>query len=294
MISSLLREFHCNGVVNWIRYVLQDAEAPFEMAWLPNLADLKQTLIAYGYREHEEGSEDTESSSVERTPAKNLRSLFEFIATCFVRRKVVQPYFSAEDVAKLVVMMVHLTLERGLLEILDKIQDCILVLLRYFSPEEWKEHCSHDFNGIAGMIAEFAGKPQNSLFVLGVLSGLGKRSVELQRHLASHELTILGRRRKLLSGPREVASMFENVNLRAKFVDFKRLFYQVVIADTFLWGNEGDDAARSAWLRFLGSCSRQIYIGDERPFATRLRNTASFLVQKYEHEGSPAIAAAEG
>lgn len=265
------------------------------MAWLPNLADLKQTLTAFGYREHEEGAEDMEipSESIERIPAKNLRSVLEFIATCFVTRSVVQPYYKPTDVAKLLVTMVHLTLERGLLEILDKIQDCMLVLLRYFSPEEWEAYCSHDFNGIAGMISEFTEKPQNAVFVLGALSGLGKRSVDLRRYLALHELTKLGRRRKLLAGPREVAALFENVNLRAKFVDFKKLYYQVVIADTFLWGNEGlsDDIARSAWLKFLGSCSRQIYIGDERPFATRLRNTASFLVQKYEHEGSPAKAA---
>lgn len=263
------------------------------MAWLPSLADLKKTLTVYGYTEYEGGSEDTETCSMQGIPAKNLRSVLEFIAACFVRRTVVEPYYKPIDVVKLLVIMVHLTLERGLLEILDKIQDCILVLLRYFSPEEWEAYCSHDFNGIAGMIAEFAGKPQNSVFVLGVLSGLGKRSVDLQRHLALHELTNLGRRRKLLAGSREVAALFENVNLRAKFVDFKRLFYQVEIADTFLWGNEGDDAARSAWLKFLGSCSRQIYIGDERPFATRLRNTASFLVQKYEHDSAPAIAAQE-
>jgi hypothetical protein len=190
-------------------------------------------------------------------------------------------------------MMVHLTLERGLLAILDKIQDCILVLLRYFTLDEWPVQCP----GLANMISPFTEKPHNGVHVLNVISGLGNRSVDLQRHLALLQLTKLSRRRNTLGNSRDVTSLFANAQLKGKFVDFKRFYYQVLIADTFFWCNEefaSDRIARYGWLKFLGSCS-VIFIGDERPFATKLRNIASFLVTRYseseleglDREGSP-------
>lgn len=254
------------------------------MDWLPTLVDIKQTLFVYGYKESSKDGEnmDRSSESMERRPPKNLRSVLEFIAACFVTRNV-QPYYSIVDIESLLVIMVHLTLERGILEILDRVQNCILALIRYLIPEEWEEVCP----SVAEGISHLTERPHNGVFLLGVLSGLGKRSVDLQHRLALQELTKLAGRKKLLATPREVAGLFEKVNLKAKVVDFEKLYYQVVIADTFLWCNEGlnDEIARLTWLNFLGLCSRQIYIGDERPFATKLRNTASFLVQKYEHEG---------
>lgn len=253
------------------------------MAWLPTLVDFKQTLVVYGYKEGSKDGEnmDCSNESIEKGPPKNLRSVLEFIATSFVTPNV-QPYYSVVDIGSLLVIMVHLTLERGLLEIMDKVQDCILALIRYLIPEEWEEVCPCVAEGISNLTQ----RPHNGVFLLGVLSGLGHRSVDLQHRLALHELTKLAGRKKLLATPREVAALFENVNLKAKAVDFEKFYYQVVIADTFLWCNEGlsDEIVRLTWLDFLGLCSRQIFIGHERPFATKLRNTASFLVQKYEHE----------
>jgi hypothetical protein len=262
------------------------------MDWLPTLVDVKQTLVVYGYKEGSKDGEnmDCSSESIERRPPKNLRSILEFVAICFETRDM-QPYYSVVDIEALLVIMAHLTLERGLLEILDKVQDCILALIRYFSPEEWREVCLQ----VAAGISDLTERPHNGIFILGVLSGLGKRSVDLQRRLALHELAKLSQRRKLLSTPREVAASFEKVNLKAKEVDFEKLYYQLVIADMFLWCNEGlsEEIARLTWLKFLGLCSRQIFIGDERAFATKLRNIASFFIEKYEHdchggEGPPA------
>lgn len=254
------------------------------MDWLPSLVDVKQTLVVYGYKESSKDGENMDPSreSIETRPPKNLRSVLQFIASCFVTRRL-QPYYSVPDIGSLLVIMVHLTLERKFLEILDKLQDCILGLIRYLIPEEWEEVCPRVAEGISALTE----RPHNAVFLLGVLSGLGKRSVDLQHRLALHELSKLAKRKKLLATHREVAALFESVKLKAKVVDFKKLYYQVVIADTYLWCNEGmnDEITRLTWLNFLGLCSRQIYIGDERPFATRLRNTASFLVQKYEHEG---------
>jgi hypothetical protein len=274
---------------------LQDSEAAFQMEWLPTLVDFKQTLVVYGYREHSADGENMETpeESTERRPAKNLRSLFEFIATCSARRSIMQPHYSTVDISSLLCMMVHLTLERGLLAILDKIQDCILVLLRYFTLDEWPVQCP----GLANMISPFTEKPHNGVHVLNVISGLGNRSVDLQRHLALLQLTKLSRRRNTLGNSRDVTSLFANAQLKGKFVDFKRFYYQVLIADTFFWCNEefaSDRIARYGWLKFLGSCS-VIFIGDERPFATKLRNIASFLVTRYseseleglDREGSP-------
>jgi len=245
--------------------------------------DVKQTLVVYGYKESSKDGEnmDFSNESIESGPPKNLRSVLEFIATCFVTQNV-QPYYTVVDIESLLVIVMHLTLERGLQEIMDKVQDCILALIRYLIPEEWESVCPR----VAERISVLAEGPHNGVYLLGVLSGLGKRSVDLRHRLALHELTKLAGRKKLIATPREVAVLFEKVNLKAKVVDFEKLYYQVVIADTFLWCNEGlkDEIALLTWFNFLGKCSRQIYIGDERPFATRLRNTASFLVQKYEHE----------
>lgn len=265
---------------------LQDSGAPFRMDWLPAVEDLKQTLTAYGYREHGEAAEDMEKlteSTESRTPAKNLRSLLEFIAAYFARRSVMQPYYQNAEVCRLLCMVVHLTLERRLLPILDKIQDCIIELLRYFTPEDWPVQCPD----VAHTISTLTEKAHNSVYVLSVLSGLGTRSVDLQRHIALLELSKLSRRRAAISTPRDVSSLFANPKLKEKFVDFKKWYFQVVLADTFLWCNEefaSDRIARLGWVQFLTQCS-VIYVGDERPFATKLRNIASFLVTKYgEHE----------
>ncbi|KAG0631371.1 hypothetical protein M758_1G248200 [Ceratodon purpureus] len=285
----------CKFLCDLVCRISSDSETGFTMEWLPSLVDFKQTLGVYGYREHGTDAENMETpgESIGRRLAKNLRSVFEFIATCFARRSTMQPYYSTEDISSLLCMMAHLSLERGLLEILDKIQDCILVLLRYFTPDEWPVECP----GLAHSIFMFTDKAHNGFHVLKVISGLGNRSVDLQRHLALLQLTKLSRRRNTLTNSRDVTSLFSNAQLKGKFVDFKRFYYQMVIADTFLWCNEefaSDRIARYGWLKFLGSCS-VIFIGDERPFATKLRNQASFLVTRYseseleglEREGSP-------
>ena len=254
------------------------------MDWLPTLVDVKQTLVVYGYKEGSRDGEDIDcsSESIQRKPPKNLRSVLEFLATCFEKRNM-QPYYSVVEIETLFVVMVYLTLARGMLEILDKVQDCILALIRYFSPEDWREVCLHMAASISGLTE----RPHNGIYILGVISGLGKRSVDLQRRLALHELAKLAQSEKLLPSPREVAALFEKVNLKAKDVDFGSLYYQLVVADIFLWCNEGlnDEITRWKWLKFLGSCSRQIFIGDERPFATKLRYIASLMILKYEHDG---------
>ena len=258
---------------------LQDSEAAFNLEWLPTLADFTQTFGVYGYKERTSDAENvkTPGERTDRRPAKNLRSMFEFIAICFARRNIMQPHYSVEDISKLLCMMMHLALEHGLLEILDKIQDCILNLLRYFTAEEWPVQCPV----LANVISTFTEKPHNGVHVLNVVSGLGNRSVDLQRHLALLQLTKLARRKITLANSRDVTSLFANFQPKAKFVDFKKLYYQVVVADIFLWCNEefgSDGIARHRWLKFLGDCSRAIYVGDERAFATKLRNIASFFL----------------
>ncbi|XP_024373405.1 uncharacterized protein [Physcomitrium patens] len=284
-IDESLERCCCKFLSDLVSRISTDSGALLEMEWLPNLSDIKETLTVYGYmrnsRDFEDTHMDSSSESIVRGPLKNLRSILEFIATLFVTRHV-QPYYSVVDIESLLVIMVHLSLARELLGILDKVQDCILALIRYFSPEEWSEVCPR----VTVSISDLTEGVHNGVFLLGMFSGLGKRSVDMQRRLALHELSKLARRKRLLATSREVASLFENVNLKGKVVDFGKLYYQVVIADIFLWCNEGpiDEVARSIWIKFLGLCSRQIYIGDERAFATKLRNTASFLMQKYEHE----------
>ncbi|KAG0581128.1 hypothetical protein M758_4G230500 [Ceratodon purpureus] len=283
-IDDSLERSACKFLCDLVSRIDMDTRAPFQMDWLPTLVDVKQTLVVYGYKEGSKDGKilDFSSGNIERRPPKNLRSVLEFIATCFNTRDM-QPYYSVVDVEALLVIMLHLTLERGLLEILDKVQDCILALIRYFSPEDWGEVCLHAAASISGLTK----RPHNGIFILGVLSGLGNRSMDLQKRLALHELAKLVPQKKSISTAREVAASFEKINLKAKEIDFVKIYYQLVIADIFLWCNEGlsDEIARLKWLKFLGSCSRKISIGDDRAFATKLRNTACFFIVKYEHDG---------
>jgi hypothetical protein len=247
----------------------------------------------YGYME--KGCNDDGSSLVksveEQGPPKNLRSLLEFVIACF-ETKTPRHRDTQGDVESLLVIMVRLTLERRILAITHLVHESIMVLIRCFSYEEWQISCPRVVAAISKLTTEL----HNGVYLIGALSGTGTRVLHLQQQLALHELTKTTRQTtKVLSTPREVTKLFDSVNVKAKVVHFSKVYYQVLLADVYLWCNQDycDDFALKKWVFFLKACSRQIFIGDERPFATKLRNRASFLVQKYEQGGFEKVSPEE-
>jgi hypothetical protein len=119
----------------------------------------------------------------------------------------------------------------------------------------------------------------------------------LQRAVAMCELSKCLSGQGCISSVKEVVASFESVHLKDKGVDFENVYYRIVLADITLWCNptfQGDKGLAFKWSLFLKSCSLQIFSGDERPFATKVRNRSSLLWQKYEHDTDYGEAGSEG
>lgn len=275
---------------------MQDAVRPYKLDWVPTIDDFMDTLRVYGYEEVSLDSESMDFSNnchneavKDQGPPKNIRSFLEFIIVCFETRS---SRYTASVAERLLLVMARLLLERRILALARLVQECIMILVDYFVEEEWSASCNY----LATSISKLTKVTHNAVYLVGALNSSGTRVKCLQQKVALLELTKSLGRRMAPPNAKEVIRTFGSIDLKAKNVDFLNVYNRLVLADYFLWCNEEfkDKISMYKWLHFLKSGSLQIFGGDERPFATRVRNRASFLWQKYEHEDHQEEEALEG
>jgi hypothetical protein len=258
-----------------------------------------ETLQVYGYLGVSDSggletstNSEIEGTSEEQGPPMNLFSLLKFLSVFIATRKFRQRFLT-KDVERLLVTISHLLLDQDRVTLGNLIQSCLITLVDSFTDEEWTSSCGN----IAAHISRLTTEKHNGLHLVRGLCGNCSRMEGLQRAVAMCELSKCLSGQGCISSVKEVVASFESVHLKDKGVDFENVYYRIVLADITLWCNptfQGDKGLAFKWSLFLKSCSLQIFSGDERPFATKVRNRSSLLWQKYEHDTDYGEAGSEG
>ncbi|CAK9855010.1 unnamed protein product [Sphagnum jensenii] len=289
----------CKLLCDLLMYSNRDLGCSYKLDWVPSLGNVMETLQVYGYLGVSDSggletstNSEIEGTSEEQGPPMNLFSLLKFLSVFIATRKFRQ-CFLTKDVERLLVTISHLLLDQDRVTLGNLIQSCLITLVDSFTDEEWTSSCGN----IAAHISRLTTEKHNGLHLVRGLCGNCSRMEGLQRAVAMCELSKCLSGQGCISSVKEVVASFESVHLKDKGVDFENVYYRIVLADITLWCNptfQGDKGLAFKWSLFLKSCSLQIFSGDERPFATKVRNQSSLLWQKYEHDTDYGEAGSEG
>eukprot|EP00249_Psilotum_nudum_P017314 c26256_g1_i2 orf=299-1762(+) len=285
MVYSINMDVELSACDFLCKFLLSRSESS-QVSWVPPFGCIMVVLQDYGYLEISTEAEsssdrgsDKETLQVEGPP-HNLGSLLRFLSVC-CKTRYLHEVFSAQEAAALLVIISTLLLDRELLSFAILIYECLETMVDYFREDEWASACKQ----IAMTVSSSNMQMCNHLRLTRSLHGVMGRMKQLQKTVALHLLAKSTGCLVVPDGIPEVISMFGRIDLRNKAIDFVNLYYQLVLADIWLWSNpllKSEQTALESWLLFLKACSFQISSTDWRPYASKVRNWASLLLQNYE------------
>lgn len=242
-------------------------------AWRPGGELFLSAFRNLGYVEYNgDVSTPVAGSSGDASP-RNMRSMLKFLAACSKAPEFAS--FCVTEVEQLVVLLAEFIADRQLQGLLHLVFCCLESLVDYVKEEDWGSASDN-------IISELAGRcPTNQVFVTAYLTS-HYRICQMQNRMMLLLLSTYANR--CVSSADDVASIFKHVNLK-KATSLVDLYHQLVLADMWFWRvsfvGAANKSARRAWVAFLRLCSSQIQCSDVRMYATKVRNRASFLCQKY-------------
>ncbi|KAH7446816.1 hypothetical protein KP509_01G077500 [Ceratopteris richardii] len=271
---------------NLLCHHLDTADCYANPSWIPRFKTFFGIFEAYGYHKLEISGDQVKKARLDSqqrpallSPPHNLGSLLRFLSVSMKKRQLHKAY-SRGDVEQFAVLIASLFLDRCLLPLSITVHECLEWILNSFREQEWKESCER----IAISLAKVERSNVNCLKLTRSLHGRENRMKCLQSLVALQYFWKIANE-KTNPGVWNILSVLRRIDVKRKAVDFGSLYYQICMADIWLWSNRNLDAERGgleAWLFFLKSCSFQISSTDWRPYATKVRNHASYLVQVYQ------------
>lgn len=274
----------CNFLCSIILSGTEGSSRSCTLDWVPTYDQIKETVQIYGYLEDCKGdermlSEDKEDFECDGPP-ENIRSWVKFVGACCRARKS-RPILTTSEAENLAVMVIRFFLDRKLLCLSSILHECLASIVNFFTDKEWL--ASSDIIAVS-LSHSLPETNFNCLKVVESLSGLDVRIKELQKKVAlSLLLSCLGK--KEFTDVKKIIDMLASFNVRDKQTDFIRMYICLALADAWLWCNpliNENSTVLETWLHFLRGCSCQISSTDWRPYASKVRNKASYLLQIYE------------
>ncbi|XP_010414588.1 PREDICTED: uncharacterized protein LOC104700724 isoform X2 [Camelina sativa] len=263
----------------WCSILLSQNEvngaAPVEINWLPNYQELKEALETYGFRiNSSQDVELTEADSESQGPPQNIRAWLKLVtACCLIRCK--NPIFSTSQVEQIAEILVLLLLDRGLLGLSLLLQECLISVVGSFKDEEWVSSCKK----IAITLASRVPQDMNCLRIVESVSGVDARSKYLRSSIANQILVVLLDHK---DSDENLLSSLMSINVKEKGCNLFKTYIFVVLAENWLFSSklvEEKPVLRDMWAVFLRNCSCQINSTDLRPYASKVRTKAAYLLQ---------------
>ncbi|VVA92874.1 unnamed protein product [Arabis nemorensis] len=270
-----LRSSACDFWCSILSSQIEINGAPVEIDWLPNYQELKEALESYGFRIN--SSQDVElakADSESQGPPPNIRAWLKLVAACCqIRCK--NPIFSTSQVEEIVEILVWLLLDRGLHGLSLLLHDCLISVIGSFKKEEWVSSCEEIANSLASRVPQDI----NCLRIVESVSGIDARSKLLRSSISNKMLVVLldhkGSDANLLSSLMSIKVKEKNCNLMKTYIF-------LVLAENWLFSSklaEEKPVLRDMWAVFLRNCSCQINTTDLRPYASKVRTRAAYLLQ---------------
>ncbi|BBN02766.1 hypothetical protein MPTK1_2g17940 [Marchantia polymorpha subsp. ruderalis] len=298
--SEHLEKAACQLLRDLLSLERPDRTPVCKLEWIPNFTEITEVFGSYGYRKatlmKESGSCSKQAdanclgvTTVDGLPTNadhvdgpppNIRSFVAFLTSFFQTRNFYQT-LSASEAEELLVTLVHCQLDRRMETISFLFKSCLKALVHYFTEEEWDHSCPR----IAASFYSISSNYMNHLRAVKSLHAGDNRLCSLQRSVV---IQLLGRRlNREIKSAADVVSIFKPIRTKKKDFDFLELVFQLTSADLYLWSEpefERNVSVHADWLDFLKRCTLNIASSDERPHATKARNLASFLWQKFQFE----------
>ncbi|ERM98051.1 hypothetical protein AMTR_s00120p00109410 [Amborella trichopoda] len=268
----------------WSTILMSDAndgQPLVRLDWIPSHSHLKEALDIYGFLRDVSltnyGVSNLELSESEGPP-QNIRSWVRFLTACCQARNM-KTMFLTHEVEYFLGVVINFFLDRKLLCKSKLLQECLLSVMSFFTDDEWKVSSEKVSDSLACRIP----KDMNCLRIIECIPGSNTRSKHLRREIAFRILinclNVKGKNAE------EVLSSLVSIKIREKDCDFSRIYIYLVLTDKWLWSNpllKEKPVLLEMWMLYLRNCSCQVTSTDWRPYASKVRNKASYLIQIYQ------------
>ncbi|KAK8945178.1 hypothetical protein KSP39_PZI007566 [Platanthera zijinensis] len=268
----------------WCRMLLSKNEAggpSIVLEWVPGFHEVKDVLEFYGYLFDKcqivgPSSSSTSRESAGEGPPINMRSWIKILSACFQIRQF-QSLFSASEAQELLAVIICLFLERQLQGLSFILTECLQSILSFFTEDEWDVSCEN----VAHSVAYSVPKDHNSLRVVECIFGTNSRSKQLRSRMAVHILGSIFN--KNVSDEKGILKSLVSVKVKDKNTDFLTIYIYIILSEIWLlsYDDSGEErvAMLNMWAKFLQICSCDISNTDWRPYASKVRSKASYLLQ---------------
>ncbi|KAH8499516.1 hypothetical protein H0E87_018124 [Populus deltoides] len=270
-----LRASACDFWCNILSPRDKTEKLPIRIEWFPSYCELRSALKTYGFLfNYLSQTESIITNSGVRGPPKNIRAWIKFVAACCcVRSK--QPVFSASEAEELVEVAVFLSSDRQLEGLLVLLDEFVQSVISYFTDEEWNNSCEK----IARSISCRSPRDLNCLQTVECISGVSTRGNHL-RSAISYQI-LLNCFDNKASNEEEILSFLISINVKDRSCDLFQMYIYLVLTEHWLLSNpmfELKPVIYEMWGVYLRNCSCQITSTDMRPYASKVRTKASYIL----------------
>ncbi|KAK3163178.1 hypothetical protein QOZ80_1AG0000210 [Eleusine coracana subsp. coracana] len=282
MLYSSNKKLQVSATDFWesILSVDEGDKLPVTLGCFPSYSVLKHAILSYGYLfDTPDTKTSISGSAADRLgdgPPENIIAWLRVVSACCKVRKMFS-IFSPSEAEQLLVIVVSLFLDRELEGLLLILGDCLNSLILYFTMGEWESSCVM----AAESIAQRVSMDLNCLRIVDCITGTNDRNKFLRSQLALQLLKIsFGLK---VGNVEKILKLVTSINVKDKECDLFKLYVYLVLMDKLLFST---DAFRNktmvvdSWRNYLRSCSTQIGCTDWRFYASKVRNKASYLLQR--------------
>ncbi|TXG73779.1 hypothetical protein EZV62_002358 [Acer yangbiense] len=252
---------------------------PTKIDWFPSYSELNRSLSIYGFSAN--FSTTAESlhtrlvifNSGYREP-QNLIGWIKFTAACCQARSK-KSIFMTKEAEELVEVVTSLFLDRRFLALSVLLSECMQSVINYFTDQEWKTSCQK----IAKSLACRVPRDLNCLRTVDCIAGVDNRTKQLRSAVAYQILLVCFNNEA--TREEEILNLLINIKVKDKNCDLFRMYIYLVLTENWLLSYpnlEEKPVIKEMWGVFLRSCSCQISSTDMRPYASKVRNKASYLL----------------
>ncbi|KAG0464107.1 hypothetical protein HPP92_020176 [Vanilla planifolia] len=253
------------------------------LEWAPGYHELKEALVAFGYLSNSSVNGTLHSSSSYREassegPPLNIQSWIKILSTCFQFRNF-QTFFSASEAEEFLLVVIRLFLERQLQGLLHCLTGCMQSIMSSFTVEEWDVCCEN----VAQAIADSVPRDLNCLRIIECISGSSTHHRRLMSRTAIHMLGIIFAIK--VTDVKGILKSLVSIQVKDKECKFLLLYICLVLFHSWLLTTDDSVEKRAVvlftWNKFLRDCSCNISSTDWRPYASKVRSKASYLLQTF-------------
>lgn len=285
MLYSSSEELEVSACDFWCNILLSKNEADqrlLKLGWFPSYSNLKDALEIYGYLSDSSSSQEVKTGSGCEGPPRNIISWIRILSACCQIRSF-RSIFSIFEVEELLVVIIHLFLDRQLEGLSSILNECLQSIISFFSESEWDASCKR----VADSIANKVPKDLNCLRIVECISGVCIRAKHLRSQLAFHILKSCFDEN--ITSSKDILELLMSMQLKDKDVDFFKLYIYLVLSENMLLSYhavEERDEIIDMWCKYLRNCSSQITGTDWRSYASKVRSRASYLLQNTIQRGN--------